>query len=224
MCIRDSFISIPLGILAAVKRGGWFDTVTSVIVFMLYSMPSFWVATLLIMMFSSVRTLNWFPSVGLLSLGWEELSGLQLLADLGWHLVLPIAASVYGGFAALSRYVRTSMLEVIRQDYIRTARAKGLSERRVMYGHVFRNAMLIVIAGFPSAFIGILFTGSLLIEVIFSLDGLGLLGFEAALNRDFPILFATLYFFSLLGLLLNLAGDLMYVVVDPRIDFESREV
>ena len=140
------------------------------------------------------------------------------------HLVLPITALVIGGFAALSMLTKNSFLEEINKQYVMTARAKGLDERRVLYGHVFRNAMIIVIAGFPSAFIGILFTGSLLIEIIFSLDGLGLLGFEAVINRDYPIVFATLYVFSLLGLLMNIVGDLMYNIVDPRIDFESREV
>ena len=146
------------------------------------------------------------------------------ILDYFWHLVLPITAMVIGGFAGLTMLTKNSFLEEINKQYVMTARAKGLTENRVLYGHVFRNAMLIVVAGFPSAFIGILFTGALLIEVIFSLDGLGLLGFEAAINRDYPIMFGTLYFFTLLGLLLNLVGDLMYVAIDPRIDFESREV
>ncbi|MDH3791554.1 MAG: ABC transporter permease subunit, partial [Rhodospirillales bacterium] len=151
--------------------------------------------------------------------GWPD-----RIADYFWHMALPIAAMVIGGFAGLTMLTKNSFLDQINQQYVTTARAKGLTEGRVLYGHVFRNAMLIVIAGFPSAFISILFTGALLIEVIFSLDGLGLLGFEAAINRDYPVMFATLFFFSLLGLLMNLVGDLMYTVIDPRIDFERREV
>ncbi|MDG2033882.1 MAG: ABC transporter permease subunit, partial [Rhodospirillales bacterium] len=155
---------------------------------------------------------------------WGELSLFGKITDYLWHMVLPITALVIGGFAALSMLTKNSFLEEINKQYVMTARAKGLDEQRVLYGHVFRNAMIIVIAGFPSAFIGILFTGSLLIEIIFSLDGLGLLGFEAVINRDYPIVFATLYVFSLLGLLMNIIGDLMYNIIDPRIDFENREV
>jgi microcin C transport system permease protein len=152
------------------------------------------------------------------------MSLLGKIGDYLWHMVLPISALTIGGFAGLTMLTKNSFLDQIRQQYVITARAKGLAEKRVLYGHVFRNAMLLVIAGFPSAFIGILFTGSLLIEVIFSLDGLGLLGFEAVINRDYPIIFGTLFFFSLLGLLMNIVGDLMYTVIDPRIDFETREV
>jgi microcin C transport system permease protein len=178
--------------------------------------------------FAGGSYLNWFPLRGLLS---EQYLGLGFLAcvasvscvaDYFWHLVLPVLAMVIGGFAGLAMLTKNSFLDQLHQQYVLTARAKGLSERRVLYGHVFRNAMLIVIAGFPVAFVGVLFTGSVLIEIIFSLDGLGLLGFEAAFNRDYPVMFGTLYFFSLLGLLMNLVGDLMYTVVDPRIDFERR--
>ena len=154
---------------------------------------------------------------------WNDLTWPQRILDYFWHITLPVIAMVVGGFAGLSLLTKNSFLDQINQQYVLTAKAKGLTERRVLYGHVFRNAMLIVIAGFPSAFVSILFTGSLLIEIIFSLDGLGLLGFEAAFNRDYPVMFATLYFFSLLGLLMNLIGDLMYTVIDPRIDFETRE-
>ena len=155
---------------------------------------------------------------------WNELSWPDRVLDYFWHLTLPVIAMTIGGFATLTMLTKNSFLDQIHQQYVTTARAKGLSERRVMYRHVFRNAMLIVIAGFPGAFVSILFTSSLLIEIIFSLDGLGLLGFEAAFNRDYPVMFATLYFFSLLGLLMNLLGDLMYTIIDPRIDFEAREV
>jgi microcin C transport system permease protein len=160
---------------------------------------------------------------GLTSENWGELSLAGKVLDYLWHICLPVTAMVIGGFATLTMLTKNSFLDQIAQQYVVTARAKGLDEKRVLYGHVFRNAMLIVIAGFPSAFVGILFTGSVLIEVIFSLDGLGLLGFEAAINRDYPVMFGTLFFFSLLGLLMNLVGDLMYTVVDPRIDFEARK-
>lgn len=212
-------ISVPLGIYAAVNRGGWFDSVSSVVVFMLYSMPSFWVATLMIMLFSSVRTLNWFPSVGLHDIGWEEYTGLRMLGDLGMHLVLPIAASVYTGFATLSRYVRTSMLEVIEQDYIRTARAKGLSERVVVLTHAFRNALVVIVTLLGSllpAMIG----GSVVIEYIFSIQGMGLLGFNAILSRDYPMIMAITTLSAVLTLLGILVSDLLYGVVDPRVRVE----
>jgi microcin C transport system permease protein len=164
-----------------------------------------------------------FPLRGLVSANWLELSWPARIVDYLWHIALPVAALVVGGFATLTMLTKNSFLDEIHKQYVITARAKGLTGRRVLYGHVFRNAMLIVVAGFPAAFVGILFTGALLIEVIFSLDGLGLLGFEAALNRDYPIMFGALYIFTLIGLLLNLLSDLTYVVVDPRIDFASRE-
>ncbi|MDG2269793.1 MAG: microcin C ABC transporter permease YejB [Alphaproteobacteria bacterium] len=217
-------ISIPLGIRKAVRDGSRFDVWTSGVIIFGNAVPSFLFAVLLIVLFAGGSFVDWFPLRGLTSENWSELSLLGKIGDYFWHLTLPLLALTVGAFAGLTMLTKNSFLDQINQQYVVTARAKGLNEKRVLYGHVFRNAMLIVIAGFPSAFIGILFTGSLLIEVIFSLDGLGLLGFEAALNRDFPVLFGTLFFFSLLGLAMNLIGDLAYVAVDPRIDFESREV
>jgi microcin C transport system permease protein len=217
-------ISIPLGIAKAVRDGSRFDIWTSGVIIVGYAIPSFLFAILLVVLFAGGSYLDWFPLRGLVSDNWWDLSWPARIADYFWHMTLPILAMVIGGFAGLTMLTKNSFLDQINQQYVVTARAKGLTERRVLYGHVFRNAMLIVIAGFPSAFIGILFTGALLIEVIFSLDGLGLLGFEAALNRDYPVMFGSLYFFSLLGLLLNLLGDVTYTIVDPRIDFESREV
>ena len=217
-------ISIPLGIAKAVRDGSKFDIWTSSLVIIGNAIPSFLFAVALIVLFAGGSYFNWFPLRGLTSDNWEQLSLIGKIGDYFWHLALPITALVIGGFAALTQLTKNSFLDQISQQYVLTARAKGLSERRVLYGHVFRNAMLIVIAGFPSAFIGILFTGSLLIEVIFSLDGLGLLGFEAAINRDYPVIFATVYVFALLGLIMNLVGDLTYTLVDPRIDFEAREV
>ena len=200
------------------------DVWTSGVVIVGNAVPAFLFGILLIVLFAGGRYLDWFPLRGIVSDHWRELSWPALVADYLWHVTLPVLALVIGGFASLTVLTKNSFLEEIHKQYVITARAKGLSEQRVLYGHVFRNAMLIVIAGFPSAFIGILFTGSLLIEVIFSLDGLGLLGFEAAVNRDYPVMFATLYFFTLLGLVMSLVGDLSYTLVDPRIDFESRRV
>jgi microcin C transport system permease protein len=217
-------ISIPLGIAKAVRDGSRFDVWSSAVVIVGYAIPGFLFAVLLVVLFAGGSYLTWFPLRGLVSDNWSDMSWPAAILDYLWHLVLPIAALVVGGFAGLTMLTKNSFIEEINKQYVVTARAKGLSERRVLYGHVFRNAMLIVIAQFPAAFIAILFTGALLIEVIFSLDGLGLLGFEAAINRDYPVMFGTLYFFTLLGLLLNLIGDMMYVVTDPRIDFESREV
>jgi len=217
-------ISIPLGITKAVRDGSRFDVWTSGVVIAGNAIPSFLFAILLVVLFAGGRYFAWFPLRGIVSENWRELAWPALVADYLWHMVLPITSMVIGGFASLTILTKNSFLEEIHKQYVITARAKGLPERRVLYGHVFRNAMLIVIAGFPAAFIGVLFTGALLIEVIFSLDGLGLLGFEAALNRDYPVMFATLYFFTLMGLLLGLIGDLTYMLVDPRIDFESREV
>jgi ABC-type uncharacterized transport system, permease component len=217
-------ISIPLGIAKAIRDGSTFDVWTSSLVITGYAIPGFLFAVLLVVLFAGGSFLDWFPLRGLVSDNWETLSWPARIADYFWHITLPILALVIGGFAGLTMLTKNSFLEEISKQYVITARAKGVSERRVLYGHVFRNAMLIVVAGFPSAFVGILFTSALLIEVIFSLDGLGLLGFEAAINRDYPVMFGTLYVFTLLGLLLNLVGDLMYVVIDPRIDFERREV
>ena len=217
-------ISIPLGIRKAVRDGSRFDVWTSGLVIVANAIPSFLFAVLLVVLFAGGQFLDWFPLRGLTSPEWDSFPWWQKILDYFWHIALPVLALVVGGFAGLTMLTKNSFLDQIQLLYVQTARAKGLSESRVLYGHVFRNAMLIVIAGFPSAFIGVLFTGSMLIEVIFSLDGLGLLGFEAAINRDYPVMFATLFFFTLLGLVMQLVGDLMYNVVDPRIDFESREV
>ncbi|WP_299394882.1 microcin C ABC transporter permease YejB [Pelagibius sp.] len=216
-------ISIPLGIAKATRDGSRFDVWTSGVVIVGYAVPSFIFAVLLIVVFSGGRYLDWFPLRGLTSDNFDDLGRVEQALDYLWHITLPVLALVIGGFATLTMLTKNSFLDQIGQQYVLTARAKGLTERRVLYGHVFRNAMLIVIAGFPGAFVSILFTGALLIEVIFSLDGLGLLGFEAALSRDYPVMFATLYFFTLLGLLMQLVGDITYTIVDPRIDFESRE-
>ena len=215
-------ISIPLGIKKAVRDGSRFDVWTSSGIVVGYAIPGFLFAMLLIILFAGGRYLDWFPLRGLTSSGWDEMSWGQKILDYLWHITLPVVAMVISGFASLTMLTKNSFLDQINMQYVQTARAKGLGERQVLYGHVFRNAMLIVIAGFPSAFIGILFTGSILIEVIFSLDGLGRLGWEATINRDYPVVFGTLYFFTLLGLILQLIGDVMYHIIDPRIDFESR--
>jgi len=217
-------ISIPLGVAKAVRDGTAFDVWTSAVVIVGYAIPGFLFAILLVVLFAGGNYLDWFPLRGLTSAGWSGLPWPDKILDYFWHIALPITALVIGGFASLTMLTKNSFLEEINKQYVSTARAKGLSERRVLYGHVFRNAMLIPIAGFPAALIGILFTGQLLIEVIFSLDGLGLLGFESAINRDYPVMFGTLYIYTLLGLVLNLISDLTYVVIDPRIDFETREV
>ena len=217
-------ISIPLGIRKAIRDGSRFDVWTSGAVIVGNAIPGFLFAILLVVLFAGGRYWEIFPLRGLVSSNWEDLSTLDRILDYFWHMALPILSMVIGGFAGLTVLTKNSFLEEINKHYVVTARAKGLEERRVLYGHVFRNAMLIVVAGFPAAFVGILFTGSLLTEIIFSLDGLGLLGFEAAINRDYPVMFGTLYFFTLLGLLLNIVGDIMYHVIDPRIDFERREI
>jgi len=223
-------ISIPLGIAKAVRDGTRFDSWTSIIVIVGYAIPAFMFAIFLIVVFAGGSlNLPWglssaFPLRGLTSPNWNELSLLGKIGDYFWHLALPITAMLLGSFATMTLLTKNSFLDEIRKQYVVTARMKGLSERRVLYGHVFRNAMLIIIAGFPGAFIGAFFSGSLLIEQIFSLDGLGLLGFEAVEKRNYPVVFATLYIFSLLGLVVNLISDLAYTWVDPRIDFESREV
>ena len=217
-------VCIPLGIAKATRDGSRFDLWTSGVIIVGYAIPSFLFAVLLIIVFASGTYLDWFPLRGLTSTDAASLPWYGQVADYFWHITLPVLAMVVGGFATLTMLTKNSFLDQVSQQYVITARSKGLSERRVLYGHVFRNAMLIVIAGFPGAFVSILFTGALLIEVIFSLDGLGLLGFEAALNRDYPVMFGTLYFFSLLGLLMNIVGDIMYTIIDPRIDFETREV
>jgi len=217
------FISIPLGIRKAIKDGSRFDIISSSIVTIGYAIPNFLFAVILIVFFAGGRFYDIFPLRGLVSENFDELTLIAQIKDYFWHLTLPLLAMIVSGFAGLTFLTKNSFIDQINQQYVMTARAKGLSERKVLYGHVFRNAMLIVIAGFPSAFIGILFSSSLFIEVIFSLDGLGLLGYEAALTRDYPVIFATLYFFSLLGLVMGIIGDFMYSLIDPRIDFESRE-
>ncbi len=215
-------ISIPLGIRKAIKDGSKFDIISSSIVTIGYAIPNFLFAVILIVFFAGGRFYDIFPLRGLFSANFEELSLFEKIIDYFWHLALPLTAMIVSGFAGLTFLTKNSFLDQINQQYVITAKAKGLSEKKVLYGHVFRNAMLIVLAGFPAAFIGILFTGSLFIEVIFSLDGLGLLGYEAVIVRDYPVIFATLYFFSLLGLVMGIISDFMYSVIDPRIDFESR--
>jgi microcin C transport system permease protein len=223
-------ISIPLGIRKAIKDGSRFDTWTSAVIVVGYAVPGFLVAVLLIILFAGGSFLDLFPLRGLWSDQyvnvpfWKWVTNPAALLDYFWHLVLPLIAMSLSAFATTTMLTKNSFLDEIRKQYVMTARAKGLTERKVLYGHVFRNAMLIVIAGFPGAFIGAFFAGSLLIETIFSLDGLGLLGFESVLNRDYPVVFATLYIFSLMGLVVNLISDLTYTWIDPRIDFETREV
>ena len=215
-------VSIPLGVGKAVKDGSRFDVWTSGVIIAGNAIPSFLFAILLVVVFAGGRYFDWFPLRGLVSDNWSDLSWPMKIADYFWHMTLPTLSLVIGGFAGLTMLTKNSFLDQIHQQYVVTARSKGLAERGVLYGHVFRNAMLIVIAAFPGALVGILFTGSLLIEVIFSLDGLGLLGFEAAINRDYPVMFGTLYMFTLLGLVMQLVGDIAYTLVDPRIDFEAR--
>ena len=217
-------ISIPLGIAKAVRDGSKFDIWTSAIVIVGYAIPGFLFAVLLIVLFAGGSFLDWFPLRGLVSDNWSELSWPERIADYFWHLTLPIISMALGAFATTTLLTKNSFLDEIRKQYVMTARMKGLTERKVLYGHVFRNAMLIIIAGFPGAFVSAFFTGALLIETIFSLDGLGLLSFESIVNRDYPVVFATLYIFSLMGLIVNLISDLTYTWVDPRIDFESRDV
>jgi microcin C transport system permease protein len=216
-------VSIPLGIAKATRHGSAFDVWTSSAIIVGYAIPAFLFAILLIVLFAGGSYWDWFPLRGLTSNNFDELSFTGKLLDYFWHLALPVTALVIGNFATLTLLTKNSFLDEINKQYVVTARAKGLSNNRVLYGHVFRNAMLIIIAGFPAAFIGIFFTGSLLIEVIFSLDGLGLMSFEAAINRDYPVVFGTLFMFTLLGLVVKLIGDITYTLVDPRIDFESRE-
>ncbi len=217
-------ISIPLGIRKAVRDGSNFDVWTSAVIIVGNAIPSFLFAILLIVLFAGGSFFDWFPLRGLVSDNWHDLSWPARILDYFWHMTLPLLALTIGAFAGLTMLTKNSFLEEINKQYVMTAKAKGLTEHRVLYRHVFRNGMLIVIAGFPSAFIGILFSGAMLIEIIFSLDGLGLLGFNAAINRDYPVMFGTLYVFSLLGLVMHLITDLTYVLVDPRIDFETREV
>jgi microcin C transport system permease protein len=215
-------ISIPLGIRKAVRDGTAFDTWTSGAIIVGYAIPGFLFAVMLMVLFAGGSYFQWFPLRGLVSENWNELPWWQKITDYLWHMVLPITASTISSFATMTLLTKNSFLDEIRKQYVMTARAKGLSEGRVLYGHVFRNAMLIVIAGFPAVFVSVFFGGSMIIETIFSLDGLGRLGFEAAVARDYPVLFGTLFFFSLLGLVVGILSDMMYVFVDPRIDFEGR--
>jgi microcin C transport system permease protein len=224
MTLLGYLISIPLGIRKAVKDGTPFDTWTSGIIIIGFAIPGFLFAILLIILFAGGSFFNWFPLRGLTSDGWSTFPWYWKIIDYFWHLTLPLIAMGISAFATMTLLTKNSFLDEIRKQYVMTARAKGCSERQVLYNHIFRNAMLIVIAGFPSAFIHAFFTGSLLIETIFSLDGLGLLGFESVLNRDYPVVFGTLFIFSLVGLVVNLISDLAYMWVDPRIDFEAREV
>ncbi len=217
-------ISIPLGIKKAVRDGQAFDIWTSAAIFIGYAIPSFMFAILLIILFAGGKYFDLFPLRGIVSDGWQDLPLHQQILDYFWHMTLPVAAMVISGFAGLTMLTKNSFLDEIGKQYVLTARAKGLTEKDVLYGHIFRNAMLIVIAGFPSAFLAIFFTGSLLIEVIFSLDGLGLLGYESVMNRDYPVVLGTLYIFALMGLVMTLIRDVVYVMVDPRIDFDARTV
>ena len=215
-------VSIPLGIRKAVRDGSPFDVWTSAAVLVGYAIPGFLFAVMLVVLFAGGTFLQWFPLRGLATSGSEAWTFWQRAGDYAWHMVLPTIALVIGGFAGLTMLTKNAFLDEIGKQYVLTARAKGAGEARVLYGHVFRNAMLLIVAGFPAAFIGILFTGALLVEIIFSLDGLGLLGFEAAIRRDYPVMFGTLYVFTLLGLVMQIVSDFCYTLVDPRIDFEAR--
>ncbi|MBY5580093.1 microcin C ABC transporter permease YejB [Rhizobium leguminosarum] len=217
-------ISIPLGIRKAVKDGSTFDVWTSGVIVVGYAVPSFLFGILLIVLFAGGSFYDWFPLRGLVSDNFDQLAWWQKPLDYFWHLTLPLISLSLAAFATTTLLTKNSFIEEIKKQYVVTARAKGLNERQVLYGHIFRNAMLIIIAGFPGAFISAFFTGSLLIENIFSLDGLGRLGYLSVVNRDYPIVFATLYIFSLLGLLVSLISDLIYTWIDPRIDFERRDV
>ena len=215
-------VSIPLGISKAVRDGSRFDVASSVVVLVGYAIPGFLFAILLVVMFAGGSFVQWFPLRGLSSPGAELLGWPARIADYVWHIVLPTTALVVGGFASLTMLTKNSFLEEIRKQYVVTARAKGASENRILYRHIFRNAMLLVIAGFPAAFLAMVFSSALLVEIVFSLDGLGLLGFESAIRRDYPVMFGTLYIFTLLGLLMQILGDMIYTIVDPRIDFDRR--
>ncbi len=224
MTLLTYLISIPLGIRKAMEDGSRFDVWTSSVIVIGYAIPGFLFAILLIILLAGGSFLDWFPLRGLLSENWAQLPWWQKPLDFLWHLALPLVSMALSAFATMTLLTKNSFLEEIRKQYVLTARAKGCTSNQVLYGHVFRNAMLIIIAGFPGAFVHAFFTGSLLIETIFSLDGLGLLGFESVLHRDYPVVFATLYIFSLIGVVVNLISDLTYTWVDPRIDFETREV
>jgi len=216
-------VSIPLGIRKAVRDGTSFDTWTSGLIIVAYAIPGFLFAILLLVLFAGGSYFQWFPLRGLTSDNFDQLSALGKVVDYIWHITLPVLASTISAFATLTLLTKNSFLDEIKKQYVMTAKAKGLAENRVLYGHVFRNAMLIVIAGFPAVFVSVFFGGSLIIETIFSLDGLGRMGFEAAVSRDYPVIFGTLFVFGLIGLVVGLLSDLMYVWIDPRIDFETRE-
>jgi microcin C transport system permease protein len=224
MTLLTYLISIPLGIRKAVDDGSHFDMWTSTVIVIGYAIPGFLFAILLIVLFAGGSFLDWFPLRGLVSENFWSLPWYAKIGDYFWHLTLPIISMAISAFATMTLLTKNSFLDEIRKQYVLTARAKGCTRNQVLYGHVFRNAMLIVVAGFPGAFVSAFFTGALLIETIFSLDGLGLLGFESVLNRDYPVVFATLYIFSLIGVVVNLISDLTYTWIDPRIDFETREV
>src|SRR5436190_6370862 len=220
--ILTYLVSIPLGIAKAVRDGSRMDVGTSAVLIVLHAIPAFLFALLLIVVFAGGSYFKWFPLRGLTSDDWSSLDAVHKVLDYFWHMALPIVALTIGAFTTMTFLTKNSFIEEIHKQYALTARAKGLSEGRVLYSHVFRNAMMIVIAGIPASFVGVLFAGSLIIEVIFSLDGIGLLGFESALNRDYPVMFGTLYFFGMIGLVMGIVGDMMYTVVDPRLDFEAR--
>jgi microcin C transport system permease protein len=224
MTLLTYLISIPLGIRKAVDAGSHFDVWTSTVIVIGYAIPGFLFAILLIVLFAGGSFLDWFPLRGLVSENWHQLPWYSKILDYFWHITLPIISMAISAFATMTLLTKNSFLDEIRKQYVLTARAKGCTSHQVLYGHVFRNAMLIVVAGFPGAFVSAFFTGALLIETIFSLDGLGLLGFESVLNRDYPVVFATLYMFALIGVVVNLISDLTYTWIDPRIDFETREV
>jgi microcin C transport system permease protein len=224
MTLITYLISIPLGIRKAVHDGEKFDTWTSSLLVVGYAIPGFLVAVFLLVLFAGGSFVQWFPLRGLTSDNWNELSLIGKVIDYFWHLTLPIIAMALGAFTTMTFLTRNSFLDEIRKQYVLTAQAKGLAQAQVLYGHVFRNAMLLIIAGFPGAFIHAFFSGSLLIETIFNLDGIGLLSFESVINRDYPVVFASIYILALLGLALNLLSDFIYTLVDPRIDFETREV
>jgi microcin C transport system permease protein len=224
MTLLSYLISIPLGIRKAVRDGSQFDVWTSGVIIVGYAIPGFLFAILLIVLFAGGSFWQIFPLRGLTSEGWSQFPWWEKILDYFWHLVLPIVSMGLAAFATMTLLTKNSFLEELRKQYVLTARAKGCNERQVLYGHIFRNAMLLVIAGFPAAFVSAFFAGSLLIETIFSLDGLGLLSFESVLNRDYPVVFANLYIFALVGLVVNLISDLTYTWIDPRIDFETREV